>query len=293
MKRTLIAILIVLGLSAAHLLWADDEESYGELDIFDLILGIIENPDPIPQCHWIPLDADPDSPDTERNGHRDDGRPVFEFNRITEKPFLTWAYDAGGDHDIAFNVWHKKNWRKKIEFVTSSTTDEVDPRLYVDDHNQAYITWWEDDPGSRIMVTKRSRNGKGWDAPIHVATGRRPSVTIWEGDVVVAYERDRAQGPGQEIVFVRSSMTIGEFTPPEVVAVTTRTKQLDPIIHVRAGVMWIDWKQGDNAIAASVYQNGVWGTVTFSIWTDPSWVGELTVRHMIELQLTGAIRPQQ
>ena len=36
MKRTLIAVLIVLVLSAAHLLWAD-EESYVELDIFDLI----------------------------------------------------------------------------------------------------------------------------------------------------------------------------------------------------------------------------------------------------------------
>ena len=70
MKRTLIAVLIVLVLSAAHLLWAD-EESYVELDIFDLILGIIENPDPIPQVHWVPLSVDPNSPDAREAGEHD------------------------------------------------------------------------------------------------------------------------------------------------------------------------------------------------------------------------------
>jgi hypothetical protein len=68
--------------------------------------------------------------------------------------------------------------------------------------------------------------------------------------------------------------------------VTQRTKPLDPILHVRAGVMWIDWKNADDVIAVSMYQNGVWQTPTHKIWTDASWVGELTVRHMIELELT-------
>jgi len=286
MKRTLIAILIVFGLSATHLLWADNEESYGDLDIFDLIMGIIENPDPIPQCHWIPLTADPDSPEAQRTGYRDDGRPAFEIDRSTENPFLTWAYDAGGDHDIAFNPWRKDDWRRKIEFVTSSTVDEVDPRLYVDSYNNVYLTWWEDDPGSRVMAAKRSRNG--WGAPFHVGTGRRPSVAIWEGGLVVAYERDRASGSGQEIVFAHHSMgTFGSFVRPQIVAVTKRTKPLDPIIHVRAGMMWIDWKSADNVIAATRYQNGRWKTQMSKTWTDRSWVGELTVRHSIELELIG------
>ncbi len=291
MKRILIAILIVLGLSAAHL-WAggfsvgsNHEDSYGELDIFDLIMGIIENPDPIPQCHWIPLTADPASPETERTGHRDDGRPAFEFDRKTENPVLTWAYDAGGDHDIAFNAWRKDDWQRKIEFVTSSTVDEVDPRLYVDSQNNVYLTWWENDPGSRIMTTKRSK--KGWGTPVHVGNGRRPSVAIWDGGLVVAYERDKASGSGQEIVFAHHSMdTIGPFVPPQIVAATNRTRPLDPIIHVRAGLMWIDWKSGDNVIAVSVYQNGAWQPPANKAWTDKSWAGELTVRHLIELELT-------
>lgn len=280
MKRTLVTILIVLAFSAAQLLWADHEESYGELDIFDLILGIIENPDPIPQVDWVSLTADPNSPDAREAGERIDGRPAFEFDRVTEDPFLTWAYDVGTDHDIAFNTWKKNDWNKKIEFVTSSTADEVDPRLYVDSHNHLYVTWWEDDSGSRIMLAKRS--GRRWDMSINIGTGRRPSVAMWQGDLVVAYERDNALG--QEIVFARSSMG-GPFVP-EVVAVTTRTTRLDPIVHVRAGVMWIDWREADNVIAYSAYNNGVWKMPMAKAWTDPSWLGELTVRHTIELQLT-------
>jgi hypothetical protein len=291
MKRTLIAILVVLGLSAAHL-WADgytpgahNEESYGELDIFDLIMGIIENPDPIPQCHWIPLTVDPSSPEAQRTGHRDDGRPAFEFDRDTQGPFLTWAYDAGGDHDIAFNRWRKNDWRRKIDFVTSSTVDEVDPRLYVDDYNDVYLTWWEDDPGSRIMAAKKY--GSRWSSPIHVGTGRRPSVAIWDGGLVVTYERDNPNGPGQQIVFSHYSMgTLGSFVPPQIVALTQRTKRLDPILHVRAGVMWIDWKSADDVIAVSRYQNGVWQAPTSENWTAASWAGELTVRHLIELEMT-------
>jgi len=285
MKRTLIAIVMVLALSTAHVLWADGSEYYGELDIFDLIMGIIENPDPIPQVHYIPLFADPDSPDTRATGHRDDGRPVFEFDRVNEDPFLAWAYDAGGDHDIAFNTWNKNKWHRRIEFVTSSTVDEVDPRLYVNQYNDLYVTWWENDPGSRIMVAKRT--GNGFDAPIHVGTGRRPSVAVWDGELVFAYERDRADGAGQEVIFARTVMgTIGEFIPPVTVAASTRTERLDPIIHVRSGMMWIDWKGADNVMAVSMYQNGEWKTRMGKAWTDPSWAGELAVRHLIEIELT-------
>lgn len=286
MKRIQIAILLVLGLGAVQILWAAGEGTYGELDLFELVLSIIENPDPIPQCHYIPLDADPEAADTVRSGYRDDGRPMFEFDRRTEEPVLTWAFDAGGDHDIAFNTWKNRRWQPRIEFITASTADEVDPRVYVDDHNNVYLTWWEDDPGSRVMAVKRDRNG--WGMPIHVGNGRRPSVAVWDGSMVLAYERDRADGPGQEVVFAHHSLdTLGTYVPVQVVAITSRQQALDPIVHVRSGRMWIDWKDGSDTVAASVYRNESWSTEIVRPWTDPSWIGELTVRDQIESELTG------
>lgn len=280
MKRTLITILVVLGVSSACLMWADDVEIFEELNIFDLILGIIEHPDPIPQVHWVRLTADPSDPDARVPGERADGRPVFEFDRQTEEPMLAWAYDAGGDHDIAFNGWIKDDWNPQIEFLTSSTVDEVDPRLYVDDHNHHYMIWWEDTVESRIMFSKHTT--RGWAPPVPIGNGRRPSVAIWQGDLVIAYERDGAFG--QEVVFARSQMD-GPFIP-QVVSQTTRTRRLDPIVHVREGQMWIDWKEADNVIAYSKHYGGVWKLPMPKAWTDPSWVGELVVRHAIELEVT-------
>ena len=175
MNRVLVAILIVLAFPTAHMLWADDdhEETYSELDLFDLIRGIIENPDPIPQVHYFDLTLDPNEPDTPRSGHRFDGRPAFEFDHITEDPYLAWSYEAGADHDIAFNTWDDGDWDSKIEFLTSSNADEVDPRMYMDSHNQLYITWWENDRRSRIRFAKRDEEEWKPRSASAAADGRR------------------------------------------------------------------------------------------------------------------------
>jgi hypothetical protein len=115
-----------------------------------------------------------------------------------------------------------------------------------------------------------------------VGAGRRPSVAVWQDDLVIAYERDR--GIVREIVFARSQMG-GPFVA-SVVAVTSRTGRLDPIVHVRDGVMWIDWKHTDTALAYSNYQGVGWKAPQNVAWTDPSWLGELVVRHAIEVELT-------
>jgi len=279
--RALIAILIVLGFPLAQLLWADDDgDGYGELNIFDLIVGIIENPDPIPQVHYVNLTADPNDPGARTRGQRFDGRPVFEFDRITQDPYLAWAYDAGTDHDIAFNTWDGSGWDPNIEFLTSSMADEVDPRMYVDRYNQLYMTWWEDEPDSRMLFAKRET--RGWGHPIDIGSGRRPSLAVWYGNLVVVYERDRPFG--QEIVFAISHSG-GPFVS-EVVAVTSRTARLDPIVHVRSKSMWVDWKDSDNSIAFSQYHYGSWDAPMVRAWNDPSWLGELKTRYSVELELT-------
>jgi hypothetical protein len=105
---------------------------------------------------------------------------------------------------------------------------------------------------------------------------------VWHGSVVVAYERDGQFG--QEIVVARSDGE-GPFVS-EVIAVTARTARLDPIVHLRDGKMWIDWKESDNLIAFVRYNRGKWKRPRIWVWDDPSWLGELTARHQIESGLT-------
>ena len=120
------------------------------------------------------------------------------------------------------------------------------------------------------------------ETAISIGSGRRPSIVVWGDSVVVAYERDCPIG--QEIVVARRDGD-GPFVS-QVVAVTTRTARLDPIVHLRKGTMWIDWKESDNLIAFSRYGHGRWKNPRRMVWDDPSWLGELTARHQIESKLT-------
>jgi hypothetical protein len=278
-KRLVFVTLLLLAMPAAHLVWANGPV-YSPLDLFDLILGIIENPDPIAQCHYVALTADPSDPDAREQGNRLDGRPVFEFNRATQEPLLAWAYDTGSDYDVAFNRWDGDGWDPKIQFIASSSVDELDPRLYVDRFNATFVTWWEDDGDNSIRLAKFDRWGTVPSAST-VGFGRRPSVAVWQDDIVVSYERDR--GAYREIVFARSSNG-GPFIR-SVVAVTDRSERLDPIVHVRNNVMWIDWKHDHQTMAFSFFNDGGWIPLRTYTWTDPSWVGELRVRHEIETDL--------
>ena len=115
-------------------------------DEFALVLGIIENPDPIPQMQWNEYEGDSEQED----GGRDDGRPDIGFDAHGQ-PQVVWAFDTGTDHDIAFTEWTGDGWAHDVEFLTASVVDELDPRIYVDDAGSIFVTWWENTPAQRIL----------------------------------------------------------------------------------------------------------------------------------------------
>ena len=284
MRKTSI---FILGIALALALYvgplrASEEEAYPELDLWDLLQSIVEHPDPIPQIHYAKLDLDPASPDARTPGERADGRPDFDFDRATELPYVTWAYDTGRDRDIAFNVGTAMGWDPKIEFLTSSPADELDPRMHVDSYNNISLVWWEQGDGERIQLLRRDPV-RGWTLPIEVASGRRPSVSMYQGDLLIAFERDR-RGGGQEIVFGQSRM--GEPFTFEVIASVPTNRRLDPVVHARGGELWVDWKHDDDTLAFTRYTMGDWGSMQLRPWTDPSWIGEAAARHQIEVELT-------
>jgi len=280
--RSLYIVGLPLALTLCFLpLVANGEGVYPELDTWDLLLSIVENPDPIPQVHWARLDVDPSSPEARTPGERSDGRPAFDFDRATSDPYVVWAYDNGSEHDIAFNRWAGDDWDPKIEYMTASPDDEIDPRIYVDGMNNLLLTWWSDVGDGEIHLM-RWEPSRGWGVPNDVTTGRRPSVAVYQGDVVVAFETDR-RGGGQQVVFGRSHAD--EPWVFETVAATGRDARLDPVVHVRAGKLWIDWKSGPASISYAVYDGSRWRAPQARPWLDPSWIGEATVRHEIELEV--------
>ena len=254
---------------------ADDDDG-------NIVMGITEGPDPIPHLPW---DGDSSGTDVLNAGSdlRNDGRPDIFFDPSDGNLVVAWAYNTGADHDIAFSVWNGTAW--ETEFLTSSTTDELDPRAYVDGGTY-YVTWWEPEL-ERVLLTSRSAQARLWLQPVEVAVdARRPSVALYGEDVMVTFERSSAGG-GQEIVLARASSLFGPYSF-EVLATIESTEPLDVLLHVSGVHAWIDWKHSSDKFGYIELINGTWSEPTIIPWVDASWLGVQSVRLLVRRAALGS-----
>ena len=247
-----------------------------------LMLGLItEGPDPIPQVIWDPVrDVDPSlflNPD---GGARGDGRPDAAFHPDTNWPHVVWAFSAGSDRDIAYSAWIGTEW-SDTEFLTSTVSDDIDPRVYISDVGTAYVVWWDANL-ERVWMSALLLGISTWGDPEQVTgaldTGRRPSILEWEGEVLAAYERD-STGLGQDIV-VATRVSEAVFTT-EIVSTSSSQTPLNVMLHNEGGVLWADWRHSDSEYAYSVYANGAWGSPVTLSWIAESWTQAEEVRQVI------------
>jgi hypothetical protein len=256
-----------------------------------LYLGITEGPDPIPQVIWQPVrDVDPMlflNPD---GGPRGDGRPAAAFHPVTGWPHVVWAYRAGADREVAYSRWQGGGWGE-MQFLTSSTADEVDPRISISADGAIYVVWWDAQTES-IWMSSLGHGLSNWTDPEPVTglvdAGRRPSILEWNGEVLTAYERD-AIWSGQDVIVARR-VSEGVYAT-EVVATSPGEQPLDVILHAEGDLLWVDWRHDDGVYAYSVHQGGDWSEVTIVPWTDDSWSRLEEVRRLIRGEILGGQSP--
>ena len=251
--------------------------------VYTLILGIIEDPDPMGAIYWQPVLGEPDATVLNPDGdQRNDGRPSIAYYAENNWPVVVWSYGVGSDFDIAFSEWTGSEW-SQVEFLTSSTENEQDPRVFVDPPSDVHVIWWVPDTED-VWLTHRAAGSDVWTVPELVASGRRPSVAINGEETLVAFERD-ASGGAQEIVVLSWQ---GANPPSEVVVATTsRSDALDPVLHVVNGQIWVDWKHADDEMAYSQRVDGVWTVLQTVPWAHVSWISEEEARALVQSQVFG------
>jgi len=252
-----------------------------------IVMGIIEDPDPI--CHyWAPVRyLDPDLVLNPDGTDRGDGRPDFAFESTTARPHVVWSYNVGTDHDVAYSRWAGGRWSGTV-FLTSDGGDQLDPRIFLvpdaedDDDHELHVVWWQPGATPTVWWIRKPSPGAPWTYPERVTdpaeVGRRPSVAEYGGTVFVSYERATAQGT--EIVVARRQ-TGGSYAKQVIVA-TSHTGLFDPVLHVQGDKMWLDWKGSGQAFAYSVYSGSQWDAPVTMPWTDFSWLGLVEARAVTE-----------
>ncbi len=258
---------------AVALLWACAESVRGEVSaepgsnqVNVLVLGIIEGPDPIPQVLWKPVRNVPPVRFLNPSGAvRGDGRPDIAMDPVTRWPHVVWSYNTGSDHDIAYSRWTGSEWLP-TEFLTASTVNEVDPRIFVDE-SKFYVVWWEPATKTGRMI-KRPRAGS-WEAVEQIGTQvLRPSVATWNGTVLVASEQD--EGVGGKVM-LSTRLSTNNYTT-QCIGSAPQEGALNVVLHAEQGKLWLDWRHSDAQFAYSRSVAGVWTPTATLPWTDTSWV---------------------
>jgi hypothetical protein len=270
-------LLAVLLLSSAFTLQADDSGDSTDSGYYIIILGIIEDPDPIPTITYEYVLGD--DPMNVNGSHKSGGRPDAAYDPQTDAPVVTWATDSGGGSEVVASEWTGESWSETTS-VSSSTFDDLDPRAHIDGFGWVYIVWWKDGSTEQIYLVSRVAGAGSWKSPeLMVNGGRRPSVVRYGDKLAIAYERDRAGG-GQEIAIAYFDADGGTFS--EVVGETGRAQPLDAVVHTDGQLLWVDWKDSDAEFAYSVLGEGGWSDAVAVAWTDHSLDGEKAVRRMIQ-----------
>jgi hypothetical protein len=252
---------------------------------------INEDADPIPQVdvRWhLYRTVSVDAALNVTGDEREDGPPEVAFRRSSSWPVVAWAYSNGRDADIAFAEWTGDGW-SSVEFLTSHTDDERDPRLFVGSNDEIFIVWSVDGADPRVMMTSRSAGEAAWAIPVRVSPPgelvRRPTVTVFQGVVRVAYERQPNVGPTTSHELVVRRLEADALFAEELVINVPRTDRSDPVLHSQSGRLWLDWKHSSTQFGSAQYVNASWGAPEFYEWTDPSWVGVESVRLFIRRSL--------
>lgn len=224
-----------------------------------LVMGsITEDPDPIGIAAWQVFRPLPQNQILNPSGYlRGDGTPDIA-RKTNGWPIAVWSYNAGGDHDIAISEWDGEEWGI-VEFLTTGTDDDLEPRVFVEDDGTAHVVWWTDGAADRVFLATRHPASSLWELPVEVVTGgRRPSVAVFDGVLRVAYERDSTvPGMAQDVIVVRHEP--GDSFIEEFTASTNRGDRLDPVLHALQGQLWLDWKQASEVFGCTEYGVSGWG----------------------------------
>jgi hypothetical protein len=274
---TLAALLLAFS---PGLVQAEISTSSDQLIAYVLVLGMTQEPDPITSAIWHQLlpESDPLNPE---GWVRLDGPPSIQLSLNGHNPVVVWAYNNGIESDIAFSSWDGIQWAE-IEFLTSSTNNELDPRLYLSDNGDYHVAYWVEET-EEIYVISRSAGSQFWDTPeLITSAGRHPSI-IFDKDVrLIAYERDGATG-GQEIVVNRWDDGV---TTEQVIATTAYTGTLNLILHGNMNRIWLDWIHEEDLLGYTQYFEGSWGVSPRHVpWLDHSWIGAEDARRAVQFEI--------
>lgn len=223
-----------------------------------------EDPSPWPE-YWSKFRAHVDDQLVlnQDGDERGDGEPDFMISGSTGTAEVVWAIEQNDVYQIAHSRWSGEAWSAPA-LLTSSTKDNLDPRLSVDEAGRLRVTWWRE---SSVYYRERLPDGS-FAAELRVSNAgelaSHPTIATSPDATFVAYEVESA---GFRSVVVQKDEG-GGFSPA-VIAITTRQDCLGVDVREASGIVWVSWIDSDTHLGWSKLSASGWTTPSYEPYADP------------------------
>ena len=242
---------------------------------------IIEDADPVGHSAWRPMGSGRRAVVVNPSGAaRGDLMPDLVFDSEACVVRLVWSYKTGSDDfDVAYARIDGET--ESFEFLTSETTDDRDPRMFVADDGTELVVWWSED-GEQTVHLRTRAPGEAWTFPLSLSTpeesARYPSVVSDGRAIRVAYERRIDGGRAQIVV---ATVAHNGSISREVVGETDLAGRTDPVIHSVGGRVWLEWKQTADSLAYIELRSRRWSAPVTVPRKDGSWLDDEAARRAV------------
>jgi hypothetical protein len=261
--------------------------------------GIVDDPDPI--GFW---DRFSPTSDTRRRvlnadgGARGDGPPSMIFHSGWRRAVIVWSRnfnDTGEGFKIVVSEFRTGAWSAPRR-INAMDGEQVDPALTIGNDGTLYVVFGLVVGAEHgVWMQSLTSTEAGWSSPQRVSQAGeiavRPSATVHQGSLVVAYEVHSVALDDTAPKDVVLSTLEDNLFLSQVVASSSHDEAVWPQVHSSQDKVWVDWIdftatgfEGEMAWVGTDTQ-GNWTQVLYEFFSGQAEL-EFNVRQAIELEAT-------
>lgn len=219
-----------------------------------------------------------------------DELPDSEVNPQTSDIESVASVDNSGNRDIRYVVDPGQGGPKTIEVLTTSTSDDLSPRIGIEPDGDSWLTWWRDGATDEVLFRGRDHSTGTWsNESVVSSTGedsRSPALVLDPNSAWIAYEIETSIGTDIAVVPLELDDPL-PFPGRVIVDSTSYGGDVDVTLHAEAGRLWLTWvNSGDEAAWSEFdYSTDSWSATDYeSFATDSVAAARERIRQSILAQ---------
>jgi hypothetical protein len=170
--------------------------------------------------------------------------PDSDVNPQTGSIETVDSVESTGQSDVRHAVDPGQGGPRVLEILTTSTLDDLSPRIAIDTDGDSWVVWWREGTTDEVLYRVRDLGTGTWSAEQTISDteddSRNPEIALDDTSVWVVFEA-RHSG-GTDLVVTSGGMDDpSPFPGLTVLGTSALSSGVDVLLHSESGHLWVSW----------------------------------------------------